>query len=124
MATTLVVLQSCGVALEVEPCSDSFLVSSDIQKDIIKCFADEILHSILEDIGQDVFCLLVDESRDVSCKEQMAVVLRYVDRCGVVKESFIGLVHVKDITSANLKSSIDSLFARFKLSIKQVRPRI
>jgi len=32
-----------------------------------------------------VFCLLVDESRDVSCKEQMAVVLRYVDKCGIVK---------------------------------------
>jgi hypothetical protein len=96
-------------------------VSSDIQKDIIKCFADEILHSILEDIWQDVFFLLVDESRDVSCKEQMAVVLRYVDSCGVVKESFVGLVHVKDTTSVNLNSSIDSLFARFKLSIKQVR---
>ena len=66
MATKLVVLQSCGVALEVEPCSDSFLVSSDIQKDIIKCFADEFLHSILEDIAKDVFCLLVDESIDVS----------------------------------------------------------
>ena len=49
------------------------------------------------------------------------MVLRYVDRCGVVKGSFVGLAHVKDTTSANLKSSIDSLFARFKLSIKQVR---
>jgi hypothetical protein len=108
-------------ALTVDAADNSLLVSSDIQKDIVKCFADEILHSILEDIGQDVFCLLVDESRDVSCKEQMAVVLRYVDSCGVVTESFVGLVHVKDTTSANLKLSIDSLFARFKLSIKQVR---
>ncbi|XP_066375258.1 uncharacterized protein [Miscanthus floridulus] len=108
-------------ALTIDAADNSLLVSSDIYKDIIKCFADEILHSILEDIGQDVFCLLVDESRDVSCKEKMVVVLRYVDRCGVVKESFVGLVHVKDTTSANLKSSIDSLFARFKLSIKQVR---
>ena len=78
-------------------------MSSDLQKDIIKCFSDEILHSILEDIGQDVFSLLVDESRDVSCKEKMVVVLRYVDRCGVVKGSFVGLAHVKDTTSANLK---------------------
>jgi len=68
-----------------------------------------------------VFCLLVDESRDVSCKEQMAVVLRYVDKCGIVKERFLGLVHVSETTSICLKSSIDSLFAKFKLSPKQVR---
>ena len=107
--------------MTVDAADNSLLVSPDIQKDIIKCFADEILHSILEDIGQDVFCLLVDESRDVSYKEQMAVVLRYVDKSGVVKESFVGIVHVKDTTAANLKSCIDSLFAKLKLSLKQVR---
>jgi len=107
--------------LTVDAADNSLLVSPDIQKDIIKCFAYEILHSILEDIGQDVFCLLVDESRDVSYKEQMAVVLRYVDKSGVVKESFVGIVHVKDTTAANLKSYIDSLFAKLKLSLKQVR---
>jgi hypothetical protein len=68
-----------------------------------------------------VFNLLVDESRDVSCKEQMVVILRYVDRCGVIKERFVGLVHVAETTSSHLKSSIDSLFAKFKLSLKQVR---
>ena len=107
--------------MTVDAADNSLLVSPDIQKDIIKCFADEILHSILEDIGQDVFCLLVDKSRDVSYKEQMAVVLRYVDKSGVVKESFVGIVHVKDTTAANLKSCIDSLFAKLKLSLKQVR---
>ena len=35
------------------------------------------------------------------------MVLRYVDKCGLVKESFVGIVHVKDTTSANLKSCID-----------------
>ena len=110
-----------GKALTIDAADNSLMVSSDIQKDIVKCFADEILHSIIEDIGHDVFCLLVDESRDVSCKEQMAVVLRYVDNCRLVKESFVGLVHVKETTSSNLKSCIDSLFAKFKLSLKQVR---
>ncbi|WVZ87886.1 hypothetical protein U9M48_034461 [Paspalum notatum var. saurae] len=110
-----------GKAMTIDAVDNSLLVSSDIQKDIVKCFADEILHSILEEIGHGVFCLLVDESRDVSCKEQMAVVLRYVDNHGLVKESFVGLVHVKETTSSNLKSCIDSLFAKFKLSLKQVR---
>lgn len=78
-------------------------------------------HSILQEIGDDVFCLLVNESIDVSWKEQMAVVLRYVDRCGIVKERFFGLVHVNETNSASLKSAIDALFADLKLSLKQVR---
>ena len=100
---------------------NSLLIAPEIQKDIVHCFAKEVLHSILEEIGDDVFCLLVDESRDVSWKEQMAVVLRYVDKCGIVKERFVGLVHVKETNSASLKSAIDALFADLKLSLKQVR---
>jgi hypothetical protein len=80
-----------------------------------------VLQSILEEIGDDVVCLLVDKSRDVSWKEQMAVVLRYVDKCGIVKERFVGLVHVTETTSASLKFAIDASLADLKLSLKQVR---
>ncbi|KAK1388696.1 zinc finger MYM-type protein 1-like [Heracleum sosnowskyi] len=98
------------------------MVSPKIQKDICHCFAQEILKSIMKEIGDDVFALLVDESSDVSKKEQMAVVLRYVDdTSGVVKERFVGLVHVKETSSLTLKSAIDNLFAEFGLSLKQVR---
>ncbi|XP_040381762.1 zinc finger MYM-type protein 1-like [Oryza brachyantha] len=100
---------------------NNLMVSSEIQKDIIHCFAAEILRSILDEIGHDVFCLLVDESRDVSCKEQMAVVLRFVDKQGSIQERFVGLVHVKETTSAYLKSSIDALFVKYNLSLKQLR---
>ena len=65
--------------------------------------------------------MLVDESADVSEKEQMAVVLRYVDKCGLLKERLIAVVHVAETTSSCLKSNIDSLFTKYKLSWKQVR---
>ena len=91
-------------AVSVDGASKSIMLCPEVQKDIAGCFAKEILKSILQEIGHGVFCLLVDESRDVSCKEQMAVVLRYVDNCGIVKESFVGLVHVKETTSSYLKS--------------------
>jgi hypothetical protein len=35
----------------------------------VQCFAKEVLHAILEEIGHDAFCLLVDESRYVPWKE-------------------------------------------------------
>ncbi|CAH9139765.1 unnamed protein product [Cuscuta epithymum] len=65
--------------------------------------------------------LLLDESSDVSYKEQLAVVLRYVDRCRIVKERFIGVVHVKDTSSLSLKVAIDSIFSEYSLSLKNVR---
>ena len=79
------------------------------------------MKSIVEEIGGDVFCLLVDESADVSGKEQMAVVLRYVDKSGLIKERLIGIVHVSETSASCLKSSIDILFGKYGLSIKQVR---
>jgi hypothetical protein len=101
--------------------TNNYLLAPEIQRDIVECFANEIVYSILEELVNDVFCLLVDESRDVSCKEQMVVVLRYVDKCGIVKERFVCVVHVTEATYSHLKSSIDSLFAKFKLSLKQCR---
>ncbi|XP_024196407.1 zinc finger MYM-type protein 1-like [Rosa chinensis] len=49
------------------------LTSPDIQHDIVKAAATETLNVIISDIGDAVFSILVDESRDVSGKEQMAI---------------------------------------------------
>ncbi|XP_076931333.1 uncharacterized protein LOC143596436 [Bidens hawaiensis] len=96
-------------------------LSPSIQKDVANCFEEEILNSIFKDIGDDMFDLLVDESSDVSKKEQMAIVLRYVDKRGLVKESFVGLVHVMETSSSALKSAIDTYFAKYGLSFKILR---
>ncbi|XP_022023407.1 zinc finger MYM-type protein 1-like [Helianthus annuus] len=97
------------------------LTSPKIQKEIIECFSKEVTKSICAEIKDDVFGLLVDESSDVSLKEQMAVVVRFVDKLGAVRESLIGIVHVKDTTSITLKEAIDDLLASNQLSVKQVR---
>lgn len=79
------------------------------------------MKSIIEEINGDVFCLLVDKSADISGKEQMAVVLRYVDKIEVIKERLIAVVHVKETSASCLKANIDNLFAKYGLSLKQVR---
>jgi hypothetical protein len=86
------------------------MLSPKIQKDITECFAREVLGCIMEEIGNGVFSLLVDECRDVSDKEQMAVVLRYVDKCWLVQEKFVGVVHVEETSASYLKSCIDPIF--------------
>ncbi|XP_022883586.1 uncharacterized protein LOC111400401 [Olea europaea var. sylvestris] len=55
------------------------LISPKIQKDIVSAIAFETLDVIMRDIGDRLFSILVDESHDVSMKEQMSIVLRYVN---------------------------------------------
>ncbi|XP_057504798.1 uncharacterized protein LOC130788277 [Actinidia eriantha] len=97
------------------------LVSLAIQKDIVNAAAIEILNVIINDIGDECFSILVNESRDVSIKEQMAVVMRYVNFEGHVFESFLGLEHVTNTTAISLKEAIETLFLRHKLSIYKLR---
>ncbi|XP_048544266.1 zinc finger MYM-type protein 1-like [Triticum urartu] len=97
------------------------LVCSDIQKEIVRACAEETLKAIIEDIGDEYFPILVDESRDVSHKEQMALVIRYVERRGFVMERLIGLTHVSQTTSLALKQAIYLLLAKHGLSPSQIR---
>ncbi|XP_012832961.1 PREDICTED: zinc finger MYM-type protein 1-like [Erythranthe guttata] len=93
------------------------MICSDIQKEIVM----EILKEIISDIGDSTFCLMVDEARDISMKEQMALVVRYVDNSGIVIERFLGVEHVTDTSALTLKATIDDFFSRYGLSVSKLR---
>nr|XP_023896549.1 zinc finger MYM-type protein 1-like [Quercus suber] len=80
-----------------------------IQKEILHVFSAKVKKAIREEIGDAKFCIMVDETHDESIKEQMAVVSRYVDAEGFVKERFFGLIYVVDTTALTLKKGIYSL---------------
>jgi len=69
--------------------------SHQIQKEILHVFARNVQSSIHHEIGDARFCLIVDEARDESRREQMALVIRFLD-----------IVHLKDTTVATLKEEI------------------
>ena len=68
--------------------------SPRIQKEILHVFSVKMKKAIREEIGNAKFCIMVDEARDESMKEQIILVFRYVDAEGFVKERFFGLIHV------------------------------
>nr|XP_028962138.1 uncharacterized protein LOC114826236 [Malus domestica] len=82
--------------------------SSDIQKDLVHACAIETINAITKDMEGTFFSLLVDGSRDASNKEQMAVVLRYVNKKGEAIEKFLGVQHVFSTTSSSLEEAIES----------------
>ncbi|KAJ8759156.1 hypothetical protein K2173_004163 [Erythroxylum novogranatense] len=97
------------------------ITSPDIQRDIINAAAFETTMAIILDMSDDLFSILVDECRDISVKEQMGVVIRYVDSFGCVIERFLGLVHVRDTSATSLLKGIKSLFSNYGLSITSLR---
>ncbi|KAL4353976.1 hypothetical protein GQ457_06G017900 [Hibiscus cannabinus] len=51
-------------------------ISSTIQKEIMHIFASKVREDIRKEIGEAKFCVILDESQDISLREQMAIVLR------------------------------------------------
>nr|KAJ0194982.1 hypothetical protein LSAT_V11C700366410 [Lactuca sativa] len=95
--------------------------SPNIQKEILCVLATNVQKAIRDEIGIAKFCLIVDESQDESKKEKMAIVVRFIDRGGHVKERFLDLIHVKDTTSSNLKNEIMCSLSYHNLSVLDIR---
>jgi hypothetical protein len=68
--------------------------------------ADKVQKAIRSEIGDAKFCIIIDESRDESRREQMALVIRFVDKDGFIRERFLDIVHVHDTYSTTLKQEI------------------
>ncbi|XP_039136870.1 uncharacterized protein LOC120274165 [Dioscorea cayenensis subsp. rotundata] len=97
------------------------MTSPKIQKELTNACAAEITCAIVDDIGDKYFSLMIDEARDVSVKEQMRVVLQYLNTNGYVIERFLAMVHVPDTSAISLKNAIDCLFAKHGLSLTRLR---
>ena len=106
--------------LENAPKNAKF-TSPMIQKEILHIISTKVRNKIREDIGDAKFCILVDEARDESKREQMALVLRFVDVAGILQERFFDLVGVKDTSAKTLKEELSSLLSRYSLNVQNLR---
>ena len=55
------------------------MISNEIKKDTASCAAGETTNIIIKGICDVLISIFIDESREISAKEQMAVVLCYWD---------------------------------------------
>ena len=74
--------------------------------------ASNVQNSIHEEIEDVKFCILVDEAQDESKREQMAIILRFFDKNGFIKERFFHVVHVRDTIVLTLKKEICVVLSR------------
>ncbi|KAL6505301.1 hypothetical protein OROGR_025118 [Orobanche gracilis] len=135
--------QSIGTSLEcnqdivkVLNCAprNNYMTSPVIQKDLAAVCAFEKSKKIVNDIGDDVFGVLIDESGDCSGKVQMAVVVcggfrthnisvvkAWFYHCAKLLERFPGIIHVKETSANSLKETLQNLLSLHKLSLSSIR---
>jgi hypothetical protein len=108
------------VCLDRAP-KNATMTSPDIQKDILRSMASCVRDNIVKQIGDRYFCLLIDEARDESTKEQMSLVVRFIDYSGAIQERFLDIIHVADTRSESLMAAIVSTLNSNGLSLCRVR---
>ncbi|XP_061360890.1 uncharacterized protein LOC133304843 [Gastrolobium bilobum] len=100
-----------------EKVADVFLKNAPLTA---KYTSPQIQKEIRKDIGDSKFCIIVDEARDESKREQMALVLRFFDKDGFIKERFFYLCHVQDTSSMTLKNAISKILSHHCLDIQNI----
>jgi hypothetical protein len=105
--------------LENAPKSTKY-TSHTIQNEILQVMASKVRDKIREDIGDSKFYIIVDEARDESKREQMTIVLRFVDKDGFIQERVFDLVHVEDTSAFTLKNKISNVLSHHGLDIQNI----
>lgn len=67
--------------------------SFQFRKQILHILSSKVKNHIREEIGDSKFCIVLDAARDQSEQEQMALVLRFVDRKTMALSSPKGQYH-------------------------------
>ena len=96
--------------------------SPDIQNEIIGILGLHVLRDIRNDITMSPFIsILIDEATDLSNREQLTAVVRFVNDELEVSEEFVGLYNVDRINSETLENAILDILLRLNIDIHKLR---
>jgi hypothetical protein len=96
-------------------------IDHKIKKQLICCCANETTKIIMDELGDECFVILADESSDAYQQEQLALCLWYVNKIGEPVERFLCLVKDVNTTSLTLKEAIQSLLLEWQLPLYKIR---
>ena len=80
-------LKTCG--------KNKSYISKTSQNKIIKCCGQIITEQIIDDVKSKFYSIIADEEADSPHREQMSLVLRFVDSKMDIREEFVAFLHCK-----------------------------
>ena len=97
-------------------------MSHDILNEMISLFSQKLQHSILQSIKQSIyFSIIIDETSDISMKEQVSMCFRFVQKNLKIEEMFLGFYETSSTTSSTLFEIVKDALTRFELNITNCR---
>ena len=104
-------------------CKNAMYTSAPIQNELIFFCGEYIRDELLAEIKKNNFyAILADEAADCSTKSQMAIVLRFVDCQGNIREEFLEFAECKyGLKGEGLEKLILEVLKKFGLDIKNCR---
>jgi hypothetical protein len=97
-------------------------LSHDIQNDLIKSVAEEILSKILDEVREaQYYSIIVDSTIDISRIDQFSLSLRYVTRSGHATEHFLDFKELDDSSAAKYFDLLVETLKSYNLDIKYCR---
>ena len=101
---------------------NAMYTSKTIQNEIIECIGDHIRDGIISEIKEAKwFSILCDEVTDVAIKEQMSVVLRFIDSSCSIREEFMDFVYTERITGEVLAAKLKETIAKYGIDFQDCR---
>ena len=99
--------------------------SYKIQNEIISLLADFTRKKIVEEINNDktgdiVIAVIADETSDITRHEQISLVISYIDKDGIKRESFLGFIQTEKTDGAHLFKLITEEMLRLGLHLDTV----
>ena len=97
-------------------------VSADIQNELLKVMGLQVLRNIATSLhSAEFYSIMVDETTDVSNKEQAVLCFRWVSDDLIAHEDFVGLYGIENTEAKTLVNVLLDVLTRLNLSIKKLR---
>ena len=103
---------------------DRRYISPDIINELVEMMGNAVLRSILQDIKENLglFGLIADESRDISNKEQLTCILRWVSLPDLTThEDFLGMYLIEKPDAETIKVALKDILLRCNLRLNDCR---
>ena len=109
------------IASWLEKKTDKY-TAPDMQNEILKVMALEVLRQVVSSLHTAIFLtIMVNETTDISNKEQVIICFRWVDSKLKAHEEFIGLHQVESTQATALLAVIHDVLLRLNVSITKLR---
>jgi Domain of unknown function (DUF4371) len=93
-------------------------LSPAIQNELISDMAQAVLRSYISEIVEvKIFALVMDESTDLSVKEQVSVCFQYGSSDPEVHETFVGFYETQSTDNGTLFSIVTDIMKHFNLAL-------